>query len=134
MCFKMPERHWPMNKHIFMTIILAATLNSAKTAYAQEAVQQLQPSQQQDKHPITYGGGDGSSYDKAVIIKGAPSDYIGDLAEYHWLAFTYPGYRLKRQSLYFNHGKAYDLLDLKTQDNQSKTVYFDISDFYTKGQ
>src|SRR6476646_10663808 len=45
--------------------------------------------------PITYEGGDGSSKEKAVFVKGAPTGFVGIRAEYDWLNQNYPGYKAK---------------------------------------
>src|SRR5437868_2210720 len=68
---------------------------------------------------------DGSSFEKAVIIKSS-SETEGVKAEYTWLAAAYPGYTLVKQQLSFNDKKPYDLMFIKTKDGDNKTLYFDI--------
>src|SRR2546423_10580703 len=73
---------------------------------------------------ISYHGGDGSSFEKAVIIKGA-TEQTGVHAEYEYLAKHYPGYKRGKQSLQEHKGKMFDVLELNTADGQSKTMNFD---------
>ena len=50
-------------------------------------------------HPtvrITIAGGDGSSVEKAVIIK-APDNFIGVRVEYAWIKKNCPGWQLEKQ-------------------------------------
>ncbi len=80
---------------------------------------------------VTYAGGDGSSFEKAVIIKGA-TEQTGVRAEYQWLAKNYPGYMRRRQSLKQNDGKVYDVLAITTEGGKELDVYFDITEFFGK--
>lgn len=80
---------------------------------------------------MTYAGGDGSSIDKAVVVKAANAR-AGVRAEYMWLAQNYPGYQRSSQSLLMPAGKPHDLIEIQTSDGQAKRVYFDISAFFGK--
>ena len=79
----------------------------------------------------SYEGGDGSSIEHAIIIRGA-SESTGIHAEYAWLGFKFPGHRLGAQVLYHRGGKSYDAIEFLTADGKPTKVYFDISDFYGK--
>ena len=81
---------------------------------------------------ITYKGGDGSSIEKAVIILGAPNSIVGVSAESAWIRKNHPGWRKKRQSLMGNKDKNYDCIEYTTPDGKTKTIYFDITDFFGK--
>ena len=85
-----------------------------------------------EKTEVTYAGGDGSTQEKAVIIKGAKDSTIGIRAEYDWVAKKYPGYQRKGQSLHKVDGKSYDVLEIVTKDGKEVEVYFDITDFFGK--
>jgi hypothetical protein len=74
---------------------------------------------------------DGSSYEKAIVIK-EKSEYTGVDAEYTWLKQNYPGYKLKGQSINRYNSKPYDVLDILTAEGEEKSIYFDISNFYGK--
>ena len=81
---------------------------------------------------LTYSGGDGSSYQQAVVIKGAEDEKAGIAAERAWLEQRYPGFQKGRQSLVHSGGRLYDLIEFTTADGQKKSVYFDITDFFGK--
>lgn len=72
---------------------------------------------------------DGSSYEKAVVIK-EKNESKGVAAEYAWLREHYPGYKSKGQSLNHKDKKAYDIITIVTRDGDEKQVYFDISGFF----
>jgi len=76
------------------------------------------------------GERDGSSYEKAIIIQDS-TESAGIKAEYKWLNEHYPGYKMKKQSLSFYKGKAYDILQFKYKGKKKK-IYFDISNFFGK--
>ena len=79
--------------------------------------------------PVSYGGGDGSSFAKAIVIVGANED-TGPRAEYSYLGRRYPGYRWGEQSLIRQKKRVYDKLDFTTASGEKKTIYFDITDFF----
>jgi len=79
---------------------------------------------------IEYSGGDGSSMAKAVIIAGAADTFAGIQAENDWIKINHPGWRKKRQSLMHSDGKAYDYNEYTTHTRETKTIYFDITDFF----
>ena len=81
---------------------------------------------------ITFGGGDGTSAEKAVVIKGAAGEDDGVKAEYKWLRTNYPGYRLKRQSLQSINHKSFDVIEFNDKDGKGVKIYFDISRFFGK--
>jgi hypothetical protein len=76
-------------------------------------------------------GGDGSSFEKAIVIQ-EKSEFKGIDAEYAWLKNNYPGYKMIKQSLVNHNKKPYDILTIKTADGETKEIYFDISNFYGK--
>ena len=76
--------------------------------------------------PVTYAGGDGSSFERAVILQGATL-LSGPRAEHDFLARHYPGYEFLRQSLEERNGHTYDVLEFTTAEGESKAIYFDIS-------
>jgi len=80
---------------------------------------------------ITFAGGDGSTLDKAVVIKGATAA-TGVHAEYEWLTKHFPGYKMKEQALTSRNGRSYDVLHFTTPDGKAHEVYFDITDFFGK--
>jgi len=79
--------------------------------------------------PITFEGGDGSSKEKAVVVKGAPTGLLGIRAEYDWLKQNYPGYKRKSQAL-LPGAKSYDVLEIEMPDGKELSIYFDVSDIW----
>ena|ERR1700730_5934467 len=80
---------------------------------------------------VSYSGGDGSSFEHAIIVK-APNEQTGVPAEYAYIARHYPGYHRRSQSL-LGHGKrAFDVLEFTTKEGKKKTLYFDITSFLGK--
>lgn len=80
---------------------------------------------------IRYGGGDGSSLAKAVVIQGARGEADGVQSEYDWIAMNLPGWRPASQALLSDNKKTYDALTLR-KGGESRIVYFDISAFFGK--
>ena len=74
---------------------------------------------------------DGSSYASAIVIN-SNSEMDGIAQEYRWLEKHYPGYQRGSQSLLFNEGRYFDLLEFTDADGKSHSIYFDITSFYGK--
>ena len=74
---------------------------------------------------------DGSSYETAIVIR-EKTESKGVSAEYAWLRQHYPGYRSEGQLLSYNNDKPYDIIHIVTANNEKKTIYFDISNFFGK--
>lgn len=81
---------------------------------------------------ITYEGGDGSSFEKAVVIVGAKNSMDGVPAERKWLEKKYRGYEKLKQALMEHEGKFFDVITIKTKKGREVIVYFDISGFFSK--
>lgn len=81
---------------------------------------------------IVYEGGDGSSLESAVVIRGAANAADGIEAEYAWIARQFPGYSFRGQALYQKDERVYDALRISKRWRMPKTVYFDITEFYGK--
>ena len=81
--------------------------------------------------PISYAGGDGSTLEKAVVIKGG-NEETGVRAEYTYLDRHFPGYKRGGQSVSSHDKRTYDTLDFTTAKGEKKTVFFDITDFFGK--
>ncbi len=83
--------------------------------------------------PVRYDGGDGSSFDQAVIILSA-NILSGTRAEYDYIGHRYPGYQFHRQSLTGYEGRTFDVLEFTTAAGEEKVIYFDISAHLSKPQ
>jgi hypothetical protein len=88
-----------------------------------------------DREGSLYGGGDGSSFEQAVIIntnsteQGIPAEY-----EYVGRLFGRMGvdWDVVRQSLVSHDGRQYDVLQIKLSNGEEKYIYFDIIQFFGK--
>lgn len=88
-------------------------------------------SESAERGGVTFSGGDGSSYEQAVVIKGAKNEEAGVAAEHAWLKQRYPGYVETKQSLMSSNDRDYDLIEIITEQG-NKSIYFDITDFFGK--
>lgn len=79
---------------------------------------------------VTLAGGDGSSFEKAILVQGA-TEATGVPAEYVYLGKHYPGYVFTKQSLLNHKDRLYDALDF-TWKGKQRRVYFDITEFFGK--
>lgn len=86
---------------------------------------------------VTYEGGDGKSIENAIVIKNAENERNGIASEYAFIAKIH-GEKFKDwkpigQSAINKEGKKFDSINIQlTNQNQTLTYYFDITDFYGK--
>lgn len=80
---------------------------------------------------VSYSGGDGSSFEKAIVIHGA-TEQTGVDAEYGYLAKHYPGSRSGKQSLTSHEKRNFDVLEFTTAEGKKMLIYFDITEFFGK--
>src|SRR5947209_16007287 len=73
--------------------------------------------------PVSYSGGDGSSFDHAIVIK-APNEQSGVPAEYAYIARHYPGYHRGSQALLGHGHRAFDVLEFTTKEGEKKDPIF----------
>jgi hypothetical protein len=76
---------------------------------------------------ITYGGGDGSTIEKAIVEQGVKTDGCATAAEYAYLRQHFPHYNMIEQSLLSHDHKSYDLLVFTDAAGKQQHVYFDIT-------
>lgn len=86
---------------------------------------------------VLFGGGDGSSLVRAVIITNAKTSYQGIQAETVYLEKTHGirnlDWRMVSQDLLEAKNKTYDVLTIeKVASKKEVKVYFDITSFYGK--
>ncbi len=114
-------------------LCLAATdtMQAASAAKAEKAPAK-EESTTKKAGKITYEGGDGSTMEKAIIIKGAKSSEDGVPAEYAYLKKKYKNHEVISQGLMSKDGKSYDLINIKTAKGETIGIYFDITDFFGK--
>lgn len=81
---------------------------------------------------ITFEGGDGSSFEEAVVIKGAKDGMEGIEAESKWIEKKHRGWEKGDQALISKNGKHYDRIDYTGPKGGKMTVFFDITEFFGK--
>jgi hypothetical protein len=101
----------------------AAQPNLPKSAVSKPAIRPIEG--------VSFSGGDGSSIEKAVIIK-APNNLVGIRGEYNWIRMNCPGWKLETQSTLKGAGKVYDKMYFLKPDGQRTILFFDVTDFYGK--
>ena len=74
---------------------------------------------------------DGTSFEHAIVIDAATEKEGGPL-EFRWINEHFPGFRLIKQSVTRQEGKAYDVVQLTDASGTEHVVYFDISSFIGK--
>jgi len=81
---------------------------------------------------ISFRGGDGSSCQARIRIRGAANVDTGMAAERQWLRAKFPHSRLKDQSLVDCEEEPTDRVTIVNLVGDERTLYFDISDFFHK--
>jgi len=81
---------------------------------------------------LRFEGGDGSSMEKAVIVKNAKNEMEGIDAEAKWIHKLHRRWRKGNQALMRKDGKSYDRIEYTTPDGTKKIIFFDITDFFGK--
>ena len=81
---------------------------------------------------VSVSGGDGSSFENAIIISDC-DNMEGVDQEYKEVQKRFGNYRLIRQSRINNEDRMFDKLELELEDGRKIALYFDITDFFGKG-
>jgi hypothetical protein len=82
--------------------------------------------------PVQFVGGDGHSVESAVVIRGAKHEKAGIAAEHWYLSQKFGSWFLKRQVLVNRKSRVYDRMEITDQNGKQHTVFFDITDFFSK--
>ena len=72
----------------------------------------------------------GSSFDTAIVLEGAKNELAGVEAENSYIAAHYAGWQQEMQALLNNNGRTYDRIDIVGPKGESKSLYFDITDWF----
>ena len=110
-----------------LLLVLVVRISSA---WAGEATRAARPSLPAKLGHVIFAGSDGSSCKKAVAVKNAANNFEGIAAEKAWIAWKYPGSKVKGQAVSGAGNKTFDTLEIETAGGESKTVCFDITDFF----
>lgn len=80
-----------------------------------------------------YGGGDGSSQERAVVIQ-TTSGAVGIRAEYEWIADQLgprgAGWNAVRQQLHEAGDRAFDIINVRLSDGSERAFHFDVTSFF----
>ena len=104
---------WLRYSVLTLALLSFASCHSTKTA--QSSVTKSIPSTERD----------GSTFEKAIVVKSIAE-------EYSWVRDHYPGSKFESQALIFQHEKPYDVLTFNLADGNKQKIYFDISGFFGK--
>ncbi len=74
----------------------------------------------------------GSSYDTAIVLEGAKNEISGIEAEHSYITAHFPGWRQNMQSLLNQNGRFYDRIDIIGPTGETKSLHFDITDWFGK--
>ncbi len=82
-----------------------------------------------------YSGGDGSSYENAVVVNAASSsDRVA--AEFEYISNIYgqsdSDWSMVKQTFCMRDDKYYDVLTIRPADGDEKSIFFDITAFFGK--
>ncbi len=80
---------------------------------------------------ITYSGASGSSLRQPVVIEGTADYEELQKAEKAWIAKKYPGSRIERRTIQGIDGRHYSILEVSTATGESRSVYFEVSDYFS---
>jgi hypothetical protein len=124
----------PFSRHNFDKL-LRAWIANGKSGYTKEFRQIFNPAggYQKPKQEITtYSGGPGYSRENAVIIH-ANDKELGVNTEYWYLYYTYgrnwrPG--TQRLTTPDSEGRRFDVIDINFPTGETKSIYFDITEFF----
>jgi len=87
------------------------------------------------KEQAAYGGGNGGSIDTAVLVS-APNALVGVRAEYEYVGLKHgrkdTDWSVEYQAIIEQGGRKYDLLSIKLSSGQSRSYYFDITQYFGK--
>jgi hypothetical protein len=99
-------------------VVIAAFLITACTATKKTTTSRT-------KATISETVRDGSSFEKAIIVKSVKQEYA-------WVEKHYPNSQRQMQQLVDHENKPFDVLTFTLQDGSTKRFYFDISKFFGK--
>jgi hypothetical protein len=74
----------------------------------------------------------GSSYGTAIVLEGAKNEMSGIEAEHSYIVTHYPGWRQREQALLDHDGRIYDRIEIVGPKGETKSLYFDITDWFGK--
>lgn len=110
----------------FCTLLVTLALAACETPSSTTNTSGLRPAG--PSKPVTFGGGDGSSYEKAIVVH-ASGESTGVHSEYDYIKAHYPGYHFISQALVNHKEKAYDVMTFTDAHGKKHVLYFEISEY-----
>jgi hypothetical protein len=74
----------------------------------------------------------GTSFETAIVLEGATNTLNGIAAEHAYTRKHYPGWRWQTQGLMSTGGRHYDVIQMIGPKGDTKTIYFEITDWFGK--
>lgn len=74
----------------------------------------------------------GLSFEDAIVLDGVANELDGIGAEHLYTNRHEPGWVWQRQALVHDGGRVYDVIDLTGPEGETKSIYFDITDWFGK--
>ena len=74
----------------------------------------------------------GTTMETAIVLEGATNTFNGIAAEHAYTRKHYRSWRWRSQALMSNEGRHYDVIDMIGPKGETKTLYFDITDWFGK--
>ncbi len=112
---------------LMLLLVLPIGVASAKADDIRLSVRPVLPSHLSH---VTFAGSDGSTCQKAITVRNAANNREGVAAEKAWIAWKYPKAKVTEQAVSGAGKKTFDTLEIETIHGESKTVCFDITDFF----
>ena len=112
------------------SLVLVLLFFGLRCAQADAAADSDRPLLPENLSHIKFSSDDGSSCQKAIAITQAANNSEGVAAEKAWIAWKYPGSKVKGQAVSGARNKTFDTLEIETAGGEPKSVCFDITDFF----
>ena len=124
-------------KKVIQLILFSVILVSCTTTRQSSTISSNYWNIPPDLTQIVYDGGDGSSFESAIIIKNAITTRDGIAAEYAYIEHKhgekFKDWKLIGQATNMLNGKRYDFVSIQIiSDNTTEKYIFDVTDFYGK--
>ena len=74
----------------------------------------------------------GLSFEDAIVLDGVSNELDGVGAEHLYTDKHEAGWTWQRQALVHNSGRVFDVIDLTGPGGETKSIYFDITDWFGK--
>ena len=114
----------------YSSLMLVLLFFDLRCAQADGAADLDRPLLPENLSHVKFSSDDGSSCQKAIAITKAANNSQGVAAEKAWIAWKYPSAKIEAQAVSGAKNKTFDNLEIKTVSGETKTLCFDITDFF----